>query len=96
MKELKSLYNGILNDYSIQRYTLGWSNVIKKIESRYKRIPRTDEQFEQVMLLKALGKTRGTLHGAIRVFAKELELTLESKREKNNRGTQRSPFGIGS
>lgn len=96
MKELKSLYNGILNDYSIQRYTLGWSDVIKKIESRYKRIPRTDEAFEQIMLPKALAKTRGSLQRDIIVFAKELELNLESKREKNNRGTQRSPFGIGS
>lgn len=96
MKELKSLYNGIINDYSIQRYTLGWRDVIKKIESRYKRIPRTDEQFEQIMLPKALAKTRGSLQRDIIVFAKELELNLESKREKNNRGTQRSPFGIGS
>ncbi len=96
MKELKSLYNGIINDYSIQRYTLGWRDVVIKLESRYKRIPRTDEQLDQIMLRKAMGKTRGSLQRAIIVFAKERELTLESTREKNNRGTQRSPFGIGS
>jgi len=31
---LVRLYNGIKNDYSIQRYSLGWSDVTKAIEKK--------------------------------------------------------------
>ena len=98
MKELKSLYNGIMNDYSIRRYTTRWEDVVQKIEKRYKNIPRTDEEFVNELLFNALNVTKGSLHEDIKCFARELSINLETLRDKYkpNRGTQRSHFGIGS
>jgi len=96
MKELKSLYNGIMNDYSIRRYSSGWQDIVTKLEKRYNSIPKTDEQFEHEMLIKALFVAKGSLRKDIECFAKELSINMETLREKSNRGTQRSPFGIGS
>lgn len=96
MKELHSLYNGIMNDYSIRKYSLGWRDIIAKLESRYKTIPKTDEQFENKMLISAALVTKGALRKDIEGFARELSISMETLREKSNRGTQRSPFGIGS
>lgn len=93
MKALKSLYNGILNDYSIRRYSLGWSIIVEKIERRYKSIPRTDEQFENKLIINALSVSKGSLQKDIKFFAKELELNIKTL---NNKGTPRSPFDIGS
>jgi hypothetical protein len=94
-KELVRLYNGIMNDYSIQRYTSGWVDVINAIDERYKNIEQSDEQFENELLLNALAVTNGKLHKLIITFAKELSLNLSSLKEKENnkRGNHRSPFG---
>jgi hypothetical protein len=97
MKELKSLYNGIMNDYSIMRNSMGWKDVVEQIERRYKKIKRTNETFEDELILNALSVTKGSLHKKIECFAMELSMNMETLREKkSNRGTQRSPFGIGS
>ena len=96
MKELKSLYNGIMNDYSIRKYSLGWETIITKLEKRYKNIPKTDEQFENKLLFNALSVSKGSLRKDIECFARELTITMETLREKSNCGTQRSPFGVGS
>lgn len=97
MKALKSLYNGIMNDYSIQRYSLGWESIVGKLEKRYKNIPKTDEQFENDLLCDALMVAKGSLRKDIEIFARELSINIETLREKkSNIGTQRSPFGIGS
>ncbi len=96
MKELKSLYNGIMNDYSIRRYTMGWQDIVTKLEKRYKHIPKTDEYFETKMLINALLVSKGTLRKDIECFARELSINMESLRDKSNRGTQRNSFGIGS
>jgi hypothetical protein len=96
MKELKSLYNGIMNDHSIRRYSIGWEEIAIKIEKRYKNIPKTDEQFEDRLLLEASQVAKGSLLKDIECFARELSINVETLREKSNRGTQRSPFGIGS
>lgn len=96
MKALKSLYNGIMNDYSIRRYSMGWQDIVLKLEKRYKNIPKTDEQFENELLFNALNVAKGSLRKDIECFARELSISMETLREKSNRGTQRSPFGIGS
>ena len=96
MKALKSLYNGIMNDYSIRRYSMGWQDVVTKLEKRYKNIPKTDEQFEEKLLFNALNIAKGSLRKDIECFARELSISMETMREKSNRGTQRSPFGISS
>lgn len=95
-KELVSLYNGIMNDYSIQRYTSGWVDVINAVDKLYKNIEPSDEQFENKLLLDALTVTKGKLHDVIETFATELALNLSSLREKENskRGNHRSPFGM--
>ncbi len=96
MKELKSLYNAIMNDHSIMRYSMGWQVIVEKLERRYKTIPKTDEQFEDEVLFNALLVVKGSLRKDIECFARELTLNMESLREKPKRGTQRSSFGIGS
>jgi hypothetical protein len=95
--QLISLYNGIMNDYSIRRYSLGWEEIINKIEKKYKNIPKTNEQFENKLIYNALDVVKGSLYRDIECFGKELSINLETLREKPiNIGTQRSPFGIGS
>jgi hypothetical protein len=39
---------------------------------------------------------KGSLRKDIEFFAIELSISMETLREKSNRGTQRSPFGSGS
>lgn len=95
MKEIKRLYNGILNDHSIQRYSLGWIDVIDSIEKRYKNIQRTNESFENSLISDALKVTKGKLNKQIETFARELSINIETL-HSTNRGTQRSPFDIGS
>ena len=100
MKALKSLYNGIMNDYSIRRYSMGWEIIIDKLDRRYKSIPKTDEQFDNKLLIDAMAVAKGSLYKDIVCFTKELMINMETLSEKNddnkNKGTQRSPFGIGS
>jgi len=96
MKELKSLYNGIMNDHSIRRYSSGWQDIVTKLERKYKVIPKTDEMFENEMLLNALSVAKGSLRKDIECFSLELSINVETLREKQNNGTQRSPFGIWS
>jgi hypothetical protein len=95
-KELISLYNGIMNDYSIRRYSMGWQDIVTKIEKRYKNIPKSDEQFVDELLHNALNVTTGSLHKDIDSFRRELNISMQTLREKSNVGTQRSPFSIGS
>lgn len=93
---LKRLYNGIMNDYSIQRYSLGWREIVSKIEEPYRNIPRTDIQFEDVLLTNAIDLTSGSMREILIAFGRELSINVETLREKSHRGTQRSPFGIRS
>ena len=87
-----------MNDHSIQRYSMGWKDVTEAIERRYKLpIDKTNEQFEDKLIQNAISVTRGSIKAKLISFAKELSISHETLREKNtNRGTQRSPFGIGS
>ena len=77
MKELLNLYNGILNDSSIQRYTLGWKSVIKSIKAKYKSIKKTDQQFEKHLIADALAildATDNKIRLQIEAFARELNI----------------------
>lgn len=92
LKKLKSkeaieaLYNGILNDYSIQRYSLGWKDVKECIEKLYKNLNRNENvQFENGLLeeaLIAIEYKNSPLHKKLKKvivsFGKELEINLES------------------
>ena len=89
MKALKSLYNGIMNDYSIRRYSMGWQDIITKLEKRYKNIPKTDEQFKNELLFNALTVAKGSLRKDIECFARELSISVETLREKLNYGKER-------
>lgn len=100
MKALKDLYNGIMNDHSIQRYSTGWQDIVLKLEKRYKGIPRTDIQFDNSLLHAAAKVAKGNLLRDIESFSRELQINIETLNDKykqgNKLGTQRSPFGIGS
>ena len=100
MKHLKSLYNGILNDHSIQRYSLNWIDIIEQLEKRFrKEIPRTDEEFSEDVLTNSIATTRGKLQQSLIAFAKEISIsntTLVEKEVSKRVGNHRSPFGIGS
>lgn len=86
-----------MNDHSIRRYSMGWRNIVTKLEKRYKNIRKTDEEFTDELIYNALFVTKGSLHNDIKNFARELSLNKETLREKkSNYGTQRNPFAIGS
>jgi len=97
MTQLKKLYNGIMNDASIQRYSMTWVEVVVMIKMRYKTpIIKTDEVFTNDLLLDALLVTRGKLRKLIECMINELEINNQTLSDKQRVGTQRSPFGIGS
>ena len=82
MKELKELYNGIMNDYSIRKYTTGWKEITSKIEKRFPKIKPSDIQFENHLITNALLVAEGSLLKAIETFAKEMSINLETLRSK--------------
>lgn len=79
---LNNLYNGIMNDYSIRRYSMGWSPITEKLERRYKRITRTDIQFEHRLVTEAAEVATGSLKSDIEAFGRELGISLQTLREK--------------
>lgn len=82
---LKALHNGIMNDYSIRRYTLGWETVVAAIKRRYKTIPENpDIQFETRLLIEAAEVASGRLKSDIEAFGRELNLNLQTLREKRS------------
>jgi len=81
---LKRLYNAIKGDYSIQRYTLGWTDVIGALDKRWKKgIPVTSEDFENSLLLEAINVSKGSLKATLEGFARELNINLQTLREKD-------------
>ena len=74
---------------------MGWQDIIAKLEKRYNRIPKTNEQFDDELLSNALKVAKGSLRKDIECFAGELSISMQTLRERSNRGTKRSPFGIG-
>lgn len=85
MEALKILYNGIMNDFSIRRYSIGWKQIIDKLEKRYKVIPKTNQQFENKLLINALNVANGSLKKDIEMFMRELSINIETLRLKNNK-----------
>lgn len=82
MNALKSLYNGIMNDYSVRRYTLGWNDITSKLEKRYKNITRTDEEFTDKLVTDALQVAKGKLHESIINFSRELNINIKTLSDK--------------
>ena len=81
---LKQLYNGIMNDNSIQRNTMGWKDVIKALDKLYKKkIAETDDQFDDAVLRKAIAAAEDPkLKKTLETFSKELGINLDSMRDK--------------
>jgi len=83
--EIVKLYNGILNDGSIQRYSIGWKDVISAIEQKYKDLPKDKNvQFSNDLIKNALDNSRlpKYLVDILNAFAKELDINLETLRNK--------------
>lgn len=81
-QEIIELYNGIKNDYSINKYTLNSKDVIKEIENKYKDIPESDNQFSKTIVKNALSIVSGKLQKNIEAFARELDINIETLRNK--------------
>lgn len=79
---LFALYNGIKNDYSIQRYSSNWKIILDKIKTRYQSIPVTNQQFSNRLVLNCLATSNCSLHQDILTFARELEINLTTLRLK--------------
>jgi hypothetical protein len=77
---LKALYNGIMNDGSIQRFTLNWKDVTKLIKKRCKRISADDDAtFEDDLITAAMKATSDEqLKKALATFAKELKVNNDT------------------
>ena len=82
MEILKKLYNGIQNDYSIQRFSLGWKTIIERLDKRFKTIEKTDQLFENVLLTDAIRVAKGGLRSELEAFARELSINIETLRSK--------------
>ena len=83
---LVRLYNGIKNDYSIQRYSLGWSDVTKAIEKKLRgKIKKDDEQsFEDHLVTDAVAVADEKLKAIIVAFGRELNMNMETLRDKQS------------
>ena len=79
------LYNGIMNDRSIQRYSMGWKDITDYIEKKFKNIQRdTEIQFENNMVIKAAESASNSLRSRIECFGRELSINLETLGNKQN------------
>ena len=83
---LKALYNGIMNDGSIQRFTMQWEDVIKLIKKKYKTIPKDSEiQFQNSLITDALEAiTDEKMKKSLKTFARELQMNIDTYNEKSN------------
>jgi hypothetical protein len=80
---LIKLYNGIMNDGSIQYYTLGWSDVTNFIKNFLKgNITKTNDSFEDSILKEAINISEGKLKEVLEKFAAELNINLDTLRDK--------------
>ena len=86
MNAIKKLYNGIKNDYSIQRYTVSALSLMIDIEKRYKKDIELDVniQFSISLIPKALSEIseNSKLYKDIISFSKELNINLETLKNK--------------
>lgn len=80
--ELVKLYNGIKNDFSIQRHSLNWAGIISIInnDKRYKKpIEKMDIEFENKLLKDAINVTpNGRLKRQMESFARELSINIKT------------------
>lgn len=84
MKALIDLHNGIMNDYSIRRYSLGWETIVASLKRRYKTIPEdSDIQFENRLVVEAALVAKGRLKKDIEAFGRELNINVQTLREKS-------------
>lgn len=83
---LIALYNGIMNDYSIRRYSLNWKEIVEFIESKYKKSIKERDytiQFENQLLINTHKLvTDERLSRAIEAHLKELRVNIETLNEK--------------
>ena len=84
---LKKLYNGIMNDHSIQRYSLGWNDVTDEIKKRLKTIEVDhDIQFQNKLLIDAIdvAAEHNYVHllYILRSFARELQINIDTLHAK--------------
>ncbi len=82
--EFVKLYNGIKNDHSIQRYSMGWKDVIRALDKKFKAIAKTDDQFTNEILMDAIRAAASDmmLVKTLETFAKELDINMETLRKK--------------
>lgn len=84
MKEqLSKIYNGIWNDFSIRRNTMGWKDVVESIERKYKSVEvDPDVQFTNQLLFDAISVAPPKIKSQLEIFAKELQINLQTIRSK--------------
>ena len=86
---LKKLYNGIKNDYSIQRNTMTWKDVITALDKKFKNVAETDDQFENSSVTDAIKVATGKLKDVIEGFAKELGIAKQTMSDKDKHPERR-------
>jgi len=79
---LKKLYNSIMNDGSIQHYTMGWKDVTNAIKKKYNSIPKDDTQFGNSLVVKAVSASSEPLKSIILSFARELDINTQTLADK--------------
>lgn len=93
---LLKLYNGIKNDYSIQRFSMSWEDVLELIEKKYE-IKESDiddrVQFTNNKVTDALKVATGRLKDVIKTFASELQINIDSLNDKYKNNKSRRGLG---
>jgi len=86
LKAVTDLYNGILNDRSIQRFTMQWKDVTTRIKKLYKGIKLDkDVQFQNSLLTRAAEQTNDQkLKDIIKTFGRELNINIETLNSKSD------------
>lgn len=90
-EHLQKLYNGIMNDASIRRYTLQWKDVIDLLNKRFSKKIKLDGnvEFSNNKVVNALNAALdiddSKLEDAIEKFAIELDINIKTLRDKFKR-----------
>ncbi len=86
---LKKLYSGINNDHSIQRYTMGWKDVMAILDKKFKKVYDVDIQFEDHLVTDAQDVATGKLKTVLDVFARELGFSKQTLSDKDKNPQRR-------
>lgn len=77
-----NVYNGILNDYSLRRYTTNWSDLVAEIMKQPGQMPRTNRPFLDSDLEKLIQESTGRLKDRAIELQREISINKQTLNDK--------------